>query len=82
MYMCMKKSSCCIVLLDEDSSRKINITRLSIYRLDNESRQLQDLERRGNRCIDAKRECVYFGFQGDLNPMVVDDSSSNVFIHK
>ena len=26
------------------------------YRLDDESRQLRDLERRGNRCIDAERE--------------------------
>ena len=37
------------------------------YRLDNESRQLQDLERRGNQRIDvpsAQHEGVYFGFQG------------------
>ena len=34
------------------------------YRLDNESRQLQDLERRGNQRIDvpsAQHEGVYFG---------------------
>ena len=61
-----------------------SITRSSSkYRLDNESRQLRDLERRGNRCIDvrrAKREGVYFGFQGVLNPVVADDSSSKVFV--
>ena len=56
-----------------------------IYRLDDGSRQLRDLERRGNRCIDvpsAQREGVYFGFQGALNPVVADDSSSKVFIRK
>ena len=55
------------------------------YRLDDESRQIRDLERRGNRCIDvpsAQREGVYFGFQGALNPVVADDSSSKVFIRK
>ena len=52
------------------------------YRLDDESRQLRDLERRGNRCIDvpsAQREGVYFGFQGILNLVVAEDSSSNVY---
>ena len=55
------------------------------YRLDDESRQLRDLERRGNRCINipsAQREGVYFGFQGTLNPVVADDSSSKMFIRK
>ena len=51
-----------------------------IYRLDDGSRQLRDLECRGNLCIDAKRECVYLGCQGALNPVVDDDSSSKVFI--
>ena len=53
------------------------------YRLDDESRQIRDLERRGNRCIDvpsAKREGVYFGFQGEINPVETDELSSKVFI--
>ena len=48
------------------------------YRLDDGSRQLWDLDHCGNLCIDA--ECaaqgIVFGFQGDLNPMIL----STVFI--
>ena len=51
-----------------------------IYRLDDESRQLWDLDRRRNQCIDVKCVAVHFGFQGDLNPVVADDSSSKVSI--
>ena len=54
------------------------------YRLGDESRQLRDLERRGNRCIDVPStqcEGIYFGFQGVLNLVVADDSSSKVFIY-
>ena len=53
------------------------------YRLDDGSRQLRDLECRGNRCKDvpsAEREGGYFSCQGALNPVVADDSSSKVFI--
>ena len=67
------------------STTKIMLFYSYIYRLDDESRQLQDLERRGNRCIDVpsvQREGVYFGFQDALNPVVADDSSSKVFIRK
>ena len=47
-----------------------------------ESRCLQDLEHRGNRCIDvpsAQCEGIYFGFQGALNPIDIDDSLSSLF---
>ena len=53
------------------------------YRLDDGSRSLRDLFHRGNRCIDvpsAKREGVYFGFQGEINPVETDELSSKVFI--
>ena len=55
-----------------------------IYRLDDGLRQLWDLDRRGNQCIhvDAERAArgIYFGFQGVLNPVFADDSSSKMFI--
>ena len=52
------------------------------YKLDAGSRQLRDLDCRRNQCTDAERVAwgVYFGFQGDLNPIVADDSSCKVFI--
>ena len=55
----------------------------NLYRLDDGSRSLRDLFHRGNRCIDvpsAKREGVYFGFQGEINPVETDELSSKVFI--
>ena len=52
------------------------------YRLDDGLRQLRDLDCCGNQCIDAEHAVrgVYFGFQGDLNPIVADGLSSKVFI--
>ena len=52
------------------------------YRLDNELRQLRDLERCRDQCIDvpsAQRECIYFGFQGVLNLVIAEDLPTNVF---
>ena len=45
-------------------------------------RCLRDLEHHGNQCIDVPgtwHEGIYFGFQGVLNPVDNDDSSSKVF---
>ena len=61
----------------------IRHTHGTTYRLDDGSRSLRDLFHRGNRCIDvpsAKREGVYFGFQGEINPVETDELSSKVFI--
>ena len=58
------------------------VVRVNKYRLDDEWRCLRDLFHRGNRCIDvpsAKREGVYFGCQGEINPVDTDHSSSDVF---
>ena len=58
------------------SDSRDTCTKHYVYRLDDESRQLRDLERRGNRCIDilsAQREGVCFGFQGVLNLVVAED---------
>ena len=40
----------------------------------------RDLDHRGNRCFRRpEREGVYFGFQGDLNPVGTENLSSEVF---
>ena len=54
----------------------------SIYRLDDESRWLWDLDNRGNQKFRRPERIArghLTGFQGELNPVVTDDSSSNVF---
>ena len=52
------------------------------YRLDNESRWIRDLDHRGNRKFWRPERVArgrLTGFQGDLIPVVTDDSLSNVF---
>ena len=47
-----------------------------------DSRCLQDLDHRRNRCIDipsAQCEGTYFGYQGDLNLVDTENPSSKVF---